>query len=105
MCIEEKMHETNLYIKFFFSLLCCSSITNQTAPVLFWKAKFLMESIVNMKMFPKIYDSMKLGFGEKSWFFTKKEKNLIIIFKTSRDVHSFLAMNVEDFRGQRYNYL
>lgn len=98
--------KNSLYNKFFFSLMCCSSITSQTAPVLFSKTKFLVESAVNMKMFPKIYDSMKLGFWGKSWFFYLiKEKNLIITFKTSRDVHSLLAMNVEDFRGQRYDYL
>lgn len=31
-----------------------------------------MENVVDMNMFPKIYDSMKSGFGGKSWFFTEQ---------------------------------
>lgn len=60
-----------------------------------------MESVADMNMFLKIYDSMKLGFGGNPDF---SLNNLIITFKISRHIYSFLAKNMEDFKGYRYDY-
>lgn len=61
---KKKQNQKEVIIKSFYFFDVCLSVTSQIVPVLFWKDKFLIESVVDMNMFPKIYDSMKLGFGE-----------------------------------------
>lgn len=67
-----------------------------------------MENVVDMNMFPKIYDLMKSGFGGNLDFSLNKSHHYFrktVLHASDRRIFSFLTMTVEDFRRHKYDYL